>query len=93
MKIEEEKEVTYVETDVKYYCDVCNNRIVEKYDYDEDKDAKLRVEIRLPKEYYGDYDGGYEKGYVYDICVDCFEKEIKPLIDSKIKPTRYYDSF
>ncbi len=62
-----------------YFCNICGKEIESKYD------CGKKVTIKYIYEYNNDYDGGYdESSYVYDICPECFEQEIKPFLDKKI---------
>lgn len=44
-----------------------------------------KVTIKYLYKYDDYYDGGYdESSYVYDVCPECFEQEIKPFLDKRI---------
>ena len=78
MKKETKKKVERTETYVTYHCDICKKQL-EKYFDDKDK-----VEIEVVTEYSNYPEGGYKKGYAFDFCRECFERDVLPHI--KVKP-------
>lgn len=73
------KEVIY--TNEHIYCELCSKEIEEKWNDNEEE-----VKIEFTYEYSNWPEGGYENKLVYDICPECFKKEIQPFLNSKVTP-------
>ena len=64
-----------------YYCDICNKKL-KTYCDDVDK-----VQIEVLEDYYNYPECGGKKGYAFDFCKECFERDILPHI--KVKPREF----
>lgn len=80
MKKEIEKKVETINTHVSYYCDICGKEL-------EDRGENINiVQIEVIQEYHSYPECGWKKGYAFDFCRECFERDIFPHIKAEHRP-------